>query len=474
MVNTPQINGYYTQYHYYNRPNAINNWPAYQVNGGQNGYVYNQSTPIQYNQIQSTIQANQPQALQPSQDKFKVPTLDRQTARELKIKGNNFRLKGDLHQAIEYYKKSLELYPEYTNALYNLGRTYRDVGELGLAIDTFNKLLSIDPKDLESRTLLGEFYTEAGSIDNALSAYKGVLAIEPNYDFARRNMQALIIKKIALTDPQAAEKESQRLAQKTLKDALLLIQQYAPPNIVANLQGITIAFGMTEEVNKYENLAQYENANKRILISNKLAYASPNVVATYLVHEAVHAGDKDSITSIKEEQDAFREMTKFWIATHNNIIDPDLTLAKNLYEQGPEVLDNKVASLYTKRDADIRKTSPGHGEPIKQQSIIDNLYDKFRSMLPVNSLNSDPGYYVDPYGNYYYTQPVPAYYPPAIPIATPNNPFVANNPYIYAPGYSVQANNPFFNQGLYPNVAQTISPQSDNQYRYITLSNSDR
>lgn len=384
--------------------------------------------------------------------------LGLQKAQELKEQGNVYRLQGKYDQAIHYYKEALKIDPKYTDVLYNLAKTYNDTNNMDAAIATLVQLSQIDPKDFESKTLLGAYYEKVGNYDSALVQYKEVLKQEPNYDFARRNMYRTHIKKVALSEPETADQLTQKIARENLQKALQLIQTKAPPYINANLQGITIAFGTTQEVNKNENLAQYENENKKILVSNKLMFASPNVIAAYLVHEAVHAGDRDSLTSIREEQDAFGEMTRFWIANHNGVLDPDLSLAMKLYQEHPANLDAKVASLYVKRDPGIRRTSPNHGEPSGGNSWLSNVYDTLRSLmpaqpltgnnLPLSSLNQDEhlyyqtsapqyGPFIPPNGQYYYPMPpVPVYQPKQ---------FVYYPYPVYPQPYYVN-NNPFKNQ----------------------------
>lgn len=412
----------------------IQQTPSYQPQMTSNyntGYTNN---VVNYAQRAS----NQPFQTYQTADQFQFSQelVNQRYAKQLKSQGNQYRLQGKFDKAIELYKESLKYNPNFTDVLYNLGRTYRDTGDYNKATSTFNQLLQINPRDYEARTLLGEFYEDINNIDSALAEYEKVLTVEPNYDYARRNLQTTYIKKVALVDPAKADKMFQDMAKQNLEQALKLVQKHAPAYILTNLQNITIEFGTTEQVNKYENLAQYEHSNKRILISEKLACASPNVIATYLVHEAVHAGDKDPITSVREEQDAFREMTKFWIETNNGTIDPDLTLAMNLYTDNPIKLDAKVDDLYTKRDPNIRRTSPNHGESANDGSVLANLYESLRSLLPVQAINN----------NYSQTRGV-------------------YNPFTYLPVNNLQALNPFDQQS----AVQYCYPVAYNTpIRYVT------
>lgn len=417
MVNSPQIATYNPVNTYYNTAKTSNVFAQNNVNGSQS-FTRKTNSPV-FDQFSVTQQL-----------------VNRRHAEKLKLDGNDFRLQGKYQKAIELYKESLRYDPNYTDVLYNLGRTYRDTGDLDSAIVTFKKLLAIQPKDYESRTLLGEFYEEKGNLEEAIKEYKSVIDTEPLYDYARRNYYSVRVKRIALTRADKAEQITQEAAKRNLDMALQLIQDNAPDYIKTNLEGLTIAFGLTEEVNKYENLAQYENSNLRILVSNKLIFAHPAVIATYLVHEAVHAGDRDPITSVREEQDAFQEMTKFWMNIHNGLIDPDLTLAMNLYMIQPGKLDDKVADLYIRRDPNIRMVSPNHGELPEKPGLMDNLYDSLRSMLPAQGLQANNNQVRNtpfantqyPYQNYGYVNA--------------RNPFITSTPqrFVYQPQY---VSNPF-------------------------------
>lgn len=373
MVTIPPVNTYSPYNNYYT---GVSNNSGYKA-------VYPNQSYHNYSPI--TKQNNQFDQLQVSNNYSNM-----QKSIKLKTEGNKLRLQKNYKEAINQYNEALKWFPEYTDVLYNLARTYRDSGNYDLAVKTFNKLLAITPNDYESRTILGEYYEELGSIDAALSEYQKVLSFEPKYDYARRNLENARIKKISSKSPDQAKQITQKTAERNLAKALELIQTNAPDYIKQNLQGITVKFGMTQEVNSYENLAQYENTNKVVLVSDKLTFAHPAIIATYIVHEAVHAGDKDPITSVREEQDAFREMTKFWIQNNNGLIDPDLTLAMSLFCQGPEKLDEKVADLYIKRDTKIKMTSPNHGEASNDGGMLSNLYDSLKSLIPVQGLFNLP------------------------------------------------------------------------------------
>ena len=67
-------------------------------------------------------------------------------AREYKQKGNDYNRMGKSEEAVEYYLKSLELYPEYTDALYNIAKTYDfDIKDYNKAIHYYKQFLKYEP-----------------------------------------------------------------------------------------------------------------------------------------------------------------------------------------------------------------------------------------------------------------------------------------------------------------------------------------
>ena len=66
-------------------------------------------------------------------------------AREYKQKGNDYNRMGKSEEAVEYYLKALELYPEYTDALYNIAKTYDfDIKDYNKAIHYYKQFLKYE------------------------------------------------------------------------------------------------------------------------------------------------------------------------------------------------------------------------------------------------------------------------------------------------------------------------------------------
>ena len=72
-----------------------------------------------------------------------------------------------LDEAIESYKKALELDPGYQDALHGLGMALFNGGRVDEAIITARKLIEIDPDDILAHTSLSMFYQSQGRIEEA-------------------------------------------------------------------------------------------------------------------------------------------------------------------------------------------------------------------------------------------------------------------------------------------------------------------
>ena len=72
-----------------------------------------------------------------------------------------------LDEAIESYKKALEIDPGYQDALHGLGMALFNRGRVDEAIATARKLIEIDQDDILAHTSLSMFYQSQGRIEEA-------------------------------------------------------------------------------------------------------------------------------------------------------------------------------------------------------------------------------------------------------------------------------------------------------------------
>lgn len=297
---------------------------------------------------------------------FTPDFLEKELSKKLKrIGDDNFYNKQD-NKAILYYQEAIKTNPNYSSPYYNLAKIYKKQNKTDQAITFYKQLLDIKPQEIEAQTLIGNCFKLKGNYETAKEAYKKAVKINPKYDFAKRSLEEIDNLILAQINPITAKEIKSQVAQNNLNISLTLVNQHALASLTKNLQDIDIVFGETDSLSGVKNIAQYENHNGRIVITNDYIWAAPEIVAAYIIHEAIHARDNDGLSSIKEEQDAYQASIEFWIAYNNEIKDPELDYAAALYRKNPQKLAQKVAETYKNRDESIPEYSPNHMPPSGQ------------------------------------------------------------------------------------------------------------
>ena len=101
---------------------------------------------------------------------------------------------GNYKKEIEYSRKALEINPEYLDALYNTGVAYGKLGEHNKAIECYAKALEIHPGDVGAWNNLGWNFGKLGDHFQEIESYKKALRIDPNNGFARKSLEAALVK----------------------------------------------------------------------------------------------------------------------------------------------------------------------------------------------------------------------------------------------------------------------------------------
>ena len=278
----------------------------------------------------------------------------------LKLQADEASKEGYFERAIELYEKALLINPENSSIFLPLAKTYKFNKDYPNAIKYFEKVLKLEPENVENRTLLGECYKNNGQYSKAKLEFETVLGQRPNYDFAKRNLLETENYMLALIDPQKARIQKQTTAQQNLNEAVKLACSFFPRRFFKDMQDIVVSFNKTASMGGRANIAQYEHNKREITVMDDYVYASPVLVASYIVHENIHAQDNDPYTSIREEQDAYRKQCEFWIKHGNGVEDPEMDFVVGLYKKSAEDLDRRVAEVYRLRDKNIPETSYNH------------------------------------------------------------------------------------------------------------------
>jgi protein O-mannosyl-transferase len=100
---------------------------------------------------------------------------------------------GEADQAIDHYRRAVDLRPDYAEAHYNLGRLLAEQGRLDDAIGHYERAAAINPADAEAQNNLGVTLFGIGRADDAIAHYRKALEIRPDYAEASCNLGNALI-----------------------------------------------------------------------------------------------------------------------------------------------------------------------------------------------------------------------------------------------------------------------------------------
>ena len=279
---------------------------------------------------------------------------------DLLSKGDKALNENKFKEALNYYNRANSVNPDDMQVYKKIAKAQFGLKNYVNAEENFKKYLEENPDDIDILIELGEAQRQRGHYKEAISTFEKACKMDSSNDLARRSLLTAKNNILAVYSPESARKEKAEYAAKNLEAAMQLTIDYMSPKYMSELNGVTVQFGETSSMGGTGNIAQYENYKNSITVSNSYIYASPQVIAAYITHEAVHAHDNDPYTSVREEQDAYEIATKFWIKNSNGVNDPEMDYAAELYNKSPNNLKNRVAEIYTLRDPSIAETSPNH------------------------------------------------------------------------------------------------------------------
>jgi len=102
---------------------------------------------------------------------------------------------GEAEQAIDHYRRAVDLRPDYAEAHYNLGRLLVEKGQLDDAIAHYERAAAINPADTEAQNNLGVTLFGMGRADDAIAHYRKALEIQPDYAEASCNLASALLTK---------------------------------------------------------------------------------------------------------------------------------------------------------------------------------------------------------------------------------------------------------------------------------------
>lgn len=80
-----------------------------------------------------------------------------------------------LNQAIKHFEKAVEIYPQFFNAQYDLGRAYFEKGDMNLAVKSFQKAIEINPEFTSSYVYIANILMNNNKFRAAIPYYEKAL-----------------------------------------------------------------------------------------------------------------------------------------------------------------------------------------------------------------------------------------------------------------------------------------------------------
>ena len=136
--------------------------------------------------------------------------------------GTQYLRHGDPKLAVEHFKKTLSLKPDYDLAVINLAQAYRRMGDDEAALAGFERYLQIDPKDAFVHYQIGEIWLDRGDHAKAEQVFRHALEIDPGVAAARNALGVIALERGDLAGAERlireaiAAKEDVRLARYNL------------------------------------------------------------------------------------------------------------------------------------------------------------------------------------------------------------------------------------------------------------------
>lgn len=117
-------------------------------------------------------------------------------------RGNVYTEIGEYKQAIKDYDKAIELNPEFTEAYSNRGNAYINIGEYKRAIQDYDKAIELDPEYAGAYSNRGNAYRIIGNYERSIPDLTKAIELEPKYagayfnkaltcDKAKKNKEAI-------------------------------------------------------------------------------------------------------------------------------------------------------------------------------------------------------------------------------------------------------------------------------------------
>ncbi len=155
---------------------------------------------------------------------------------------------GKPQQAEYYYRKAIEIDPDYADAHYNLGIILKDLGKLQDAEFSYRKAIELNPYFAQSHCNLGNILKDLGNLQDAEFSYRKAIEIKPNFAEVHYNLGNILRDLGKLHE-----------AELSTRKAIELNPDYA--NAYLNLGNILVDLGKEKDAIKHYSFALEKEPN---------------------------------------------------------------------------------------------------------------------------------------------------------------------------------------------------------------------
>ena len=99
---------------------------------------------------------------------------------------------GMLDEAVEAYKTSISLKPDFAEVYCNMGVAFQTQSKFDVSIKAYNKAISIKPDYAEAYNNMGVALKAQGKLDEAIETFNKIIKLRPNHIEAYNNISVIL------------------------------------------------------------------------------------------------------------------------------------------------------------------------------------------------------------------------------------------------------------------------------------------
>jgi tetratricopeptide (TPR) repeat protein len=175
----------------------------------------------------------------------------------------------ELDEAIEHYKKSTEIAPNYSPTYNILGYAYRQQGDFADAEQAFKKYVDLIPNDPNPYDSYAELLLKMGRFEDSQAQYRKALAVDPHFQPSHFGLSAALLYSGKADD---AQSELQKMADQARNDGELRTAYFGMAVVASDggkfdkaLQVMDKEYAVAQKINDVSSMAADLQAKGNIL-----------------------------------------------------------------------------------------------------------------------------------------------------------------------------------------------------------------